>query len=312
MLLRRLAWAIGTVWLAASLAFLLIHLAPGGPAIALGGDSGAPGYLEDVARLYGLDRPLPEIYLDWLARVAMGDLGHSYRSGQSVLSLILERLPVTLALVAPAVALSAITGTFLGLLRTRRGFAASMAALHAVPGYLVGQVLVMVFALGLGILPVQGLVDGRGAGGGGLERLLDMARHLVLPVLALALHHLIFVALLTRTRVMAEMERPYTLTAAAKGVAPRLVRRRHALPNAMLSLVSLFGSRLGGFVAGAVTIEVLFALPGLGRLAVTSAIARDHPVVIGLVLFTTAVVVTTNLVVDLAFRSLDPRLEETA
>ena len=144
-----------------------------------------------------------------------------------------------------------------------------------------------------------------------LGRMLDMARHLVLPVLALALHHLTFVALLTRTRVMAEMERPYVVTAAAKGVAPRLVRRRHALPNAMLSLVSLFGSRLGAFVAGAVTIEVLFALPGLGRLAVTSAVARDHPVVIGLVLFTTAIVVVTNLVVDLAFRRLDPRLEDS-
>lgn len=312
MLLSRLAWAIGTVWLAASLAFLLIHLAPGGPAIALGGDSGAPGYLEEVARLYRLDRPLPEIYLDWLARVATGDLGHSYRSGQSVLSLILERLPVTLALVAPAVMLSAIAGTLLGLLRTPRGFAASMAALHAVPGYLVGQTLVMVFALGLGVLPVQGLVDGRGPDSGGIARLLDMARHLILPVLALALHNLTFVALLTRTRVMAEMERPYAVTAAAKGVAPRLVRRRHALPNAMLGLVSLLGSRLGGFVAGAVTIEVLFALPGLGRLAVTSAIARDHPVVIGLVLFTTAVVVMTNLVVDLTFRRLDPRVGETA
>ena len=312
MLLSRLAWAIGTVWLAASLAFLLIHLAPGGPAIALGGDSGASGYLEEVARLYGLDRPLPEIYLDWLARVATGDLGHSYRSGQPVLSLILERLPVTLALVAPAVVLSAIVGTLLGLLRTRRGFAASMAALHAVPGYLVGQALVLVFALGLGILPVQGLVDGRGMNNGGLERLIDMAQHLVLPILALALHNLTFVALLTRARVMAEMERPYAVTAAAKGVAPHRVRRRHALPNAMLSLVSLFGSRLGGFVAGAVTIEVLFALPGLGRLAVTSAVARDHPVVIGLVLFTTAIVVTTNLVVDLGFRRLDPRVGEAA
>jgi peptide/nickel transport system permease protein len=312
MLVSRLAWAIGTVWLAASLAFLLIHLAPGGPAIALGGDSGAPGYLEEVARLYGLDRPLPEIYLDWLARVATGDLGHSYRSGQSVMSLILERLPVTLALVAPAVVLSAIAGTALGLVRTRRTFAASMAALHAVPGYLVGQVLVMAFALGLGILPVQGLADRRGTEGGDLERLLDMARHLILPILALALHNLTFVALLTRTRVMGEMERPYIVTAAAKGVASRLVRRRHALPNAMLGLVSLFGSRLGGFVAGAVTIEVLFALPGLGRLAVTSAIARDHPVVIGLVLFTTAVVVLTNLIVDITLRRLDPRVGETA
>ena len=307
---RRLAFFLGAVWLASSLAFLLIHLAPGGPAIALGGESGAPGYLEDVARLYGLDRPLPERYLTWLTGVARGDLGFSYRSQQPVLTLIVDRLPVTLALVAPAILLSSLTGMALGLAqvpqsgRPRRGFVAAMAALHALPSYLIGQFLVLVFALWLGLLPVQGLVDARGQG----ATLFDMARHLVLPVVALALHHVAFMALLTRARVADEMERPYTVTAAAKGLTPARVRARHALPNALLAIATLLGARLGAFVAGAVVIETLFALPGLGRLAVTSAAARDHPVIIGIVLFTTAVVVAGNLIVDAAMARLDPRL----
>ncbi|MFZ5782663.1 MAG: ABC transporter permease [Pseudomonadota bacterium] len=312
-LARRAAFLVGAVWLAASIAFVLIHLAPGGPAIALGGESGAPGYLEEVERLYGLDRPLPEIYLSWLADVMTGDLGFSYRSQQPVLTLILDRLPVTLALVGPAMVLAATAGMILGLARIprpgrpRRGFVAAMAALHALPSYIVGQGLVIVFALWLGLLPVQGLVDAR-AVTTGPARVLDMARHLVLPVVALALHHLTFMALLTRARVADELERPYAVTAAAKGLTAAAIRRRHALPNAALGIATLFGARLGAFVAGAVVIETAFGLPGLGRLAVTSAVARDHPVVIGIVLATTAVVVAANLGVDAVLGRLDPRL----
>lgn len=313
-LLGRFVSILGAAWLAATVAFLLIHLAPGGPAIALGGDSGAPGYLEDVARLYRLDRPLPEIYLGWLGDLLRGDLGYSYRNHRTVLRLILERLPVTLALVGPAILLSAIAGVALGLGqapspgRPRRGFVATMAGLHAVPSYLVGQGLVVVFALWLGLLPVQGLVDAREPATGA-RHVLDMARHLVLPVLALALHHVAFVALLTRARLADELERPYVVTAAAKGVPPAAVRRRHALPNATLAIATLFGSRLGAFVAGAIVIETVFALPGLGRLAVSSALARDHPVVIGIALVTTLIVVAGNLMVDAAMRRLDPRLD---
>lgn len=313
-LARPLAAVLGAAWLAATLAFVLIHLAPGGPAVALGGESGAPGYLEDVARLYRLDRPLPEIYLDWLGNLLCGDLGYSYRSHRPVLGLILERLPVTLALVGPAALLSALVGTGLGLAqvprpgRPRRWFVAAMAGLHALPSYLVGQGLIIVFALWAGLLPVQGLVDAREAATG-TARLLDMARHLVLPVLALALHSMTFMALLTRARLADELDKPYTVTAAAKGVAPMAVRRRHALPNAALGIATLVGSRLGAFVAGAIVIETLFALPGLGRLAVTSAVARDHPVVVGIVLFTTVIVVAGNLAVDAALRRLDPRLD---
>lgn len=315
-ILRRLTFVVGAIWLAATLAFLLIHLAPGGPAVALGGDSGAPGYLEEVTRIYGLDRPLHEVYLAWLGNVLRADLGFSYRSQQPVLTLVLDRLPVTLALVGPALVVSGLAGVALGLAwlprsnRPHRGFVAAMAALHALPTYLVGQGLIVVFALWLGVLPVQGLVDEREPAGGG-ARLVDMARHLVLPVLALALHHVAFMALLTRARVTGELSRPYIVTAAAKGLPSRAVERRHALPNALLGIVTLFGARLGAFVAGAVVVETVFALPGLGRLAVTSAIARDHPVVIGIVLFTTVIVVLGNLATDAAMHWLDPRLSES-
>lgn len=315
--LQRLGHGLATLWLAATLTFLLIHLAPGGPAIALGGESGAPGYIEEVTRIYKLDRPLPEIYLSWLGDLVGGSLGFSYRSHKPVLTLILEALPVTAALVGAAVLLAALAGVALGLAGARSsgtlrsGFVAAMSALHSVPGYLVGQGLVIVFAVWLGLLPVQGLTDARALPFPGL-RLLDMARHLVLPVVALALHHLCFMALLTRARLSDELDRPYIVTARAKGMTSSAILGRHALPNALLAIVTLFGARLGAFAAGAVTIETLFALPGLGRLAVTSALARDHPVVIGIVLVTVALVVAGNLVVDAILGRLDPRLAEPA
>lgn len=313
--LRRLAFALPALLLAATVAFLLAHLAPGGPAVALGGEHGAEGYLEEVARRYGLDRPLWRIWLDWLGRLAVGDLGYSYRAQVPVLALILDRLPVTLALTVPAVLLSAGAGMALGLAgvpapgRPRRVLVPLMAGLHAVPSYLVAQALVIVFALWLGVLPVQGLADDRAPAATAAGRVLDGLHHLVLPVIALTLHHLTFVALLTRARVAAEMARPYAATGLAKGLAVAAVRRRHALPNAVVPLVTLFGARLGSIAGGAVVVETVFGLPGLGRLAATSAIARDHPVVIGVVLVACAVIAIANLAVDVAVHWLDPRTE---
>ena len=316
LIVRRLAIAIPTLLVAATVAFLLAHLAPGGPAVALGGEHGAPGQIEEIARRYGLDRPLIEIYLDWLGRLLTGDLGRSYRADAPVAALIAERLPVTIALILPAILLSAGAGLLLGLAaapargRIGRGFVAAMAALHALPGYLVAQLLVLAFARWLDLLPVQGIADARGTGDGIWVQAMDGARHLVLPVLALALHHLTLVALLTRARVAAELDRPYVTTARGKGLAERHVRWRHALPNAMLPLIALMGSRVGSIVVGAAVIETAFALPGLGRLAVTAAIARDHPTVIGIVLVAAAAIVIANLLVDLVQLGLDPRLSE--
>lgn len=312
-ILRRAAWALAALWLVASLAFAMIHLAPGGPAVALAGDYGAPGYLEEVARAHGLDRPLLVQYRDFLGRLLTGDLGQSYRAQRPVAALIAERLPVSLALVLPSILLSALLGIGLGLAAARLGagggalFAGAMAGLHAVPGIVVAQGLVLVFAVGLGWLPVQGLGDPRVE-----PSLAGWLRHLALPVAALTLHQISFMALIARARLVEEMARPYAATARAKGLAVAAVRRRHALPNALLPLLTLSGTRLAGLIGGAVVVEMVFALPGLGRLAVGAAVARDHPVVIGTVLVACAAVIVANALVDGLAALIDPRLGEDA
>ena len=311
-LLRRIILGAVAVWLAATVAFLLVHAAPGGPAVALVGDFGAPGHVEEITRAYGLDRPLPALYAEWLGRVLTGDLGMSYRMQVPVLTLIAERAPVTVGLMLPALLLATLAGTGIGLAaagmrRGKRVVIGVLAGLHAVPSYVVAQVLVLVLAMALHWFPVQGLLDPR-AGATGFSRIWEILRHLALPVLALATMQCAFIALLVRARVAEEMRKPYVVTALAKGLSEAAVKRRHALPNVAPPLVTLVGWRFGSMVGGSVVIETVFALPGLGRLAVTSALARDIPTVIGIVLVTCAVVVAVNVVVDLVARWLDPRM----
>lgn len=310
--LRRLAFGLAAVWFAASLGFVLVHAAPGGPAVALVGEHGAPGQIEEVTRAYGLDRPLPVLYVEWLGRLARGDLGTSYRAQAPVATLIAERAPVTLALMLPALLLASAAGIALGVLtaglqRGSRWVAGALAGLHAVPSYVIAQLLVLALALGLGWFPVQGLADAR-SDASGAARWLQAAWRLALPVTALALLQCAFVALLARARVGEEMRRPYMATALAKGLSAGQARRRHALPNAALPLLTLIGWRFGAIVGGAAVIETLFALPGLGRLAVTSALARDIPTVAGIVVVACAVVVAVNVAVDVVAAWLDPRV----
>jgi peptide/nickel transport system permease protein len=302
LLLRRLLLAAPTLLFAATLAFVLAHLAPGSPAAALGGDFGAPGLVEEIAGIQGLDRPLAAIYADWLLRLTQGDLGFSFRAQAPVAELIRDRLGVTLVLGVSA-------------LLTREGGRAGLAALavaQALPGYLVAQLLVLVFAIWLGVLPVQGLADPRAPATGVAGLLAERARHLVLPVAALGLGQFGFIALLTRARLREELGRPYVASARARGAGEFRVRFRHALPNALLPLLALFGSRFGALLSGALVIETVFALPGLGRLAVTAAIARDQPTVIGVVLVAALLIVLANLAVDLLQLALDPRQRDAA
>lgn len=310
-LLRRLAFGLLAVLASASLAFLLAWHAPGGPAVALGGEYGAPGYLEEVAARYGLDRPGIEVWFGWMVRLAQGDLGQSWREQAPVVTLILERLPLTLSLTFAAAALAALAGTLIGVAasgREGRWPVAALSALHAVPGYIVAQALVLVFALGLGLLPVQGIADPRDPATGGWALVAERLRHLVLPVLALALHQLCFVGLLVRSGLIAQMRQPYVVAAQARGRSRAGARWRHALPNALLPVATLTAMRLGSLVGGALVIEVAFALPGLGRLAVSAALARDHPVVIGTVVTACLIAWLANLVADATAPLLDPRL----
>ncbi|MBR0648661.1 ABC transporter permease [Roseomonas terrae] len=313
-LIRRVAFGALAVLAAASIAFVLAWHAPGGPAVGLGGEYGAPGYLEEVTARLGLDRPGIEVWLDWMGRLLRGDLGVSWREQQPVAALLLERLPLTASLTLGAATLAGLVGTVLGVATARqaRWPLALFSALHAVPGYVAAQVLVLVFALWLGMLPVQGIADARAPAAGGVALLAERLRHLVLPVLALTLHQLCFTALLVRSGVLTQMALPYVTAAMARGRSLGAARWHHALPNALLPMLTLTGVRFGNLIGGALVIEVAFALPGLGRLAVTAAIARDHPVVIGTVVLACAVAWTANLIVDLVMPMLDPRLRQPA
>ncbi|WP_137125068.1 ABC transporter permease [Roseomonas sp. HF4] len=316
LLLRRLLLALPTLLVAATIAFVLAHLAPGSPAAALGGDFGAPGLVEEIARIQGLDRPLAVIYAEWLLRLAHGDLGFSFRAQAPVAELIRDRLGVTLVLGVSAILLAMLFGIVLGTVSaTRSGgrvAVAAFAVLQAVPVYLIAQLLVLVFAVWLGLLPIQGLEDPRATPLGLSALLAERARHLALPIVALGLGQLGFVALLTRARLREELCRLYVTTARAHGAREAALRFRHALPNALLPLLALFGSRVGALVGGALVIETVFALPGLGRLAVTAAVARDQPTVIGVVLVAALVIVLANLAVDVLQIWLDPRQREAA
>jgi peptide/nickel transport system permease protein len=279
--------------------------------VGLAGEYGAPGYLEEVAARYGLDRPGIEVWLGWMGRLLQGDLGQSWREQAPVATLILERLPLTLSLTLAAAALAALAGTVIGVAAStsdRRWPVAALSALHAVPGYVVAQALVLVFALGLGVLPVQGIADPREPAAGGVALVAERLRYLVLPVLALALHQLCFVGLLVRAGLITQMRQPYVVAAQARGLSRAAARWRHALPNAALPVATLTAMRLGSLVGGALVIEVAFALPGLGRLAVSAAVARDHPVVIGTVVTACAMAWAANLLADAVAPLLDPRL----
>lgn len=310
--LRRLLQVPVGLAVVGALAFLLIHLAPGGPVTALSGEFATEELRQEIEARYGLDRPLGERYLAWMGAVLQGDFGRSYLHKAPVMTVILERLPATLSVVLPAAALSLLIGGAIGLWSTgppgaqRRRLAGPLLALvgHAVPTFWVAQGLVLLFALGLGWLPVQGLDDPRLA----RPDLLDHVRHLVLPVTTLAIHQLAMTALVLRAALGREVGRPYMTTALAKGLPFPRARRDHALVNALQPVLAVLAGRIGATFVGAVAVETVFALPGLGRLIVSAAINRDHPLVLGIALSVCAVAMIGNLLTDLAMNRIDPRM----
>lgn len=297
--------------------FVLVHSAPGDPVETIAGASG--GMSEDLkAELrtkYGLDRPLPVQLGVYLKQVASGDLGYSYFFNLPVTGLIGERLPATLLLVLCAVALAFVVGTSLGVLASRRPnglLSQSITALSligfAAPVFWTGMMLIILLASAVPIFPVSGMrsVDSTATGPGDW---LDVAHHLVLPVLTLALVYLAQYSRLARASMLDVLGSDYIRTARAKGLADRVVLYKHALRNAVLPVVTMLGLQFGNVVAGAVLVETVFNWPGLGRLAFDSVLRRDYPTILGVLLFSSIVVVVMNLVTDFVYRLIDPRIK---
>lgn len=294
--------------------FLLIHLAPGDPVLAVAGDSGDEQYYDEMRERFGLDRPLPVQLGIYAGKVVKGDFGVSYTRGRPAREVIAERLPASLLLAATALAVAVVVGIGFGVVAATRqrgilDVATSTVALglYAAPVFWVGQLAVLFFALRLNWFPVQGMTSADRAGGG-WHHILDVVHHLALPAFVLASQEIGAISRLARSGLLDELGRDHIRTARAKGVRERTVLLEHALRRALLPVVTVIGGRVGYFVSGAVVVEILFAWPGVAQLLVSSVQSRDIPIVLGIFFLVSLIVVIANLLTDLAYVWLDPRI----
>ncbi len=306
-ILRRIFYLV-PVWIGISLlAYGLANLAPGDPArIALQRLTGEPPTEEAVERMrqqLGLNDPFPLRYGRWLSRAVQGDFGKSYRTGGPVLSELSERFPATLQIALAALLVGLLISLPLGILSAVHRNSAidhgsRLVALvgASMPSFWLGYVLIIVFSVYFKLLPV--------AGRGGLE-------HLVLPALTLGLGAAASMTRLTRSSLLEVLADDYVRTARAKGLRERVVVLRHAMRNALIPIVTVTGIRFGHLLGGAVIIETVFAWPGIGKFVVDSIYDRDYPTIQGFVLFMGTVFVLVNLIVDLSYLWLDPRVRLT-
>jgi peptide/nickel transport system permease protein len=294
--------------------FLLIHLAPGDPVHVLAGDAATPEYVAQVRREFGLDQPVLTQLLIYLAKIVRGDLGTSFLHRRAVIGLIGERVGPTLLLMLTALGISVLAGIGLGLVAARRpnswlDHVARVVALagFSFPVFWLGQVLLLVFALRLGWLPAQGMESLREPLAG-WPYVLDRLRHLLLPALTFSLLNVALLSRLTRTTMVELLRDDFVRTARGKGVSEAAIVLKHAFRNALLPIVTVIGTNVGLLLMGSVLTETVFGWPGLGRLMYEALYGRDYPVLMGIFLLVSVAVVGANLLTDLLYVRLDPRI----
>lgn len=307
---RRLLRALPTLLGITFLAFVLVRAAPGDPAAlseGLRAGSASLSEMREYRRRMGLDDPLLEGYLRWLSRLLLGDLGHSFRDGRPVTALLAEALPVTLLLSIPSLLLGYLLAVPAGIVSAARPFGPLDRALgwtafvlYSLP--VQGVALALVLLAGSAGWPIQGLRSE------GVRSAADLAAHLVLPVVCLACGSVAVLARLLRSSMLEEMGQDYVRTARAKGLSTRKVVLRHALPNSLLSLITLFSLTLPGLVSGAVILERIFGLPGMGRLCFEAVLGRDLPVLMGVITLSGVLTMLGMLAADLLCAAADPRI----
>jgi len=316
---RRVATAVFTIVLIVLLNFLLFRAMPGSPErILLGRIPGVtPEVLEATKARWGLDKPLfPDQFVAYVASTVRGDLGFSYSArGRPVTDVLMQRLGPTLLLFGLGEILAIVLGLLLGAYSGWRrggpvdyvGNAISL-ILYSMPYFLLGMALLLIFATGFRWFPTFGMVTAGATYAGPLDYMLDLGAHLALPLATVSLGLIGQYAILMRSSVIETLAEDYVTTARAMGLREGRVLRHHALPNAMLPTVTLVAINLGYVVAGAITVEVVFNWPGLGTLTVDALSSRDYPVLQGVFLLLSVAVVFANLVADLIYGVLDPRV----
>lgn len=312
-IVHRLGWAVLVCVAAAIMTFLLIRLAPGNPVSILAGDQSTPEYQAALTRQLGLDQPLWVQLAKYLAQLCQGNLGYSFTYHASVASVIASRAAPTLLLMGLTLAISVVVGVWIGVRtaaerRSKLWGAVGLATLigYSLPAFWLAQVLILVFAVQFGWFPALGEASDQGSGG--LAFIADVAWHLALPVATLATVEIALIARLTRSAMVEAIGADYIIAARGKGVSQRRLIYRHALRNALLPVVTVIGLELGWLVAGFVVVETVFSWPGLGTLTYAAIDARDYPVITGLFLVITVSVVLANLLTDLVYLAIDPRI----
>jgi peptide/nickel transport system permease protein len=288
--------------------FALVHVIPGDPALVMMGGEGTTQAVEELRRQLGLDRPLHVRYLEWLGRIAQGDLGQSLYNRTQVSEELLWRMPTTLSLVTLALLLSIAIGIPAGLVSAafRNSWVDHAARLLtlvslSLPSFWLGLMLIILFSLWLNVLPIVGYEPIT-------QGFWKAIPFLVLPSLSLGAYLAALLTRLTRSSMLEVLNQDYVRTARAKGLRDRVVLMRHALRNALIPIVTVIGINVGILLGGSAVVETVFVLPGVGQLVVRSLYNRDLPVIQGLILYVAVVYVVINLVVDVLYTYLDPRL----
>ncbi len=305
---RRLLLVLPMLFGMSFLIFALMRLVPGDPAVAVLGFKATPEAVRALRETFHLDAPWPAQYARWLAGALRGDLGVDFRQNEPIGAMILARLPVTVELTALATACAVLVGVPLGLLGgARRGGGADRASLAvglvgvSIPDFWLGIILILLLSLGARLLPSSGFVPLT-------EDPVANLRHLALPALTLATSRAAVLGRLTRAAVLDTVHRGYVRCARAKGLRERAVLWRHVLPNAAIPIVTVVGLQVGYMLGGAIVVETIFALPGVGRMTLDAVLERNYPVVQSAVLVIGALFMLVNLATDLLYGVLDPRI----
>jgi peptide/nickel transport system permease protein len=308
----RLALSVPMLLGMSVLVFLIIRLVPGDPVLAVLGLNATPELVANLREDLGLNDPIYVQYVNWLGGVLQGDFGLDYRSNEPIGSMLLDRLPVTLELTGLALLLSIVFAIPLGVIAAvRRGRVADKATQSvslvgiSIPEFWLGIMLILIFSLGLGLLPSSGFVPFR-------DDPVENIRHMILPSFTLAVGLAAVLIRITRTAMLDVLHEDYIRFTRAKGVGERTVIFKHALRNASIPIVTVVGLQCGYLLGGAIVIEQVFALPGVGRLVLDSVLQRNYPVVQASVLMVGLMFVLTNLAADLLYAVLNPKLRTSA
>lgn len=299
-LLSRLRQTVPVVFGVVTVVFFLIHLIPGDPVEIMLGESALSAQKEELRRELRLDRPVAARYAEFLLGLARGDLGTSFRSREPVLREILRRVPATFLLSAASMAVALLLAVPLGVLSAMRqhspvdhlcGFLAMLGL--SMPNFWLGPLLILVFSIGLGLFPVSGY---------------GTAGHLVLPALTMGAGMAAILMRMLRSSLLEEIRQDYVRAACARGLSRRSAVLRHALGNSLIPVLTVMGLQFGALLSGSIITETIFSWPGIGRLTIQAIEARDYPLVQGCVLFIALCTVTVNLLTDLLYSRLDPRI----